>query len=72
MQKLTLFAAATGSRVDREAGILRGVSVITEGEAKGHGMIVDSVTLEQVKACAETYIDGLRVKMDHATGIDAM
>jgi hypothetical protein len=72
MQKLTLFAAATGSRVDRESGILRGVSVITEGEAKGHGMIVDSVTLEQVKACAETYVDGLRVKMDHATGIDAM
>jgi hypothetical protein len=72
MQKLTLFAAATGSRVDREYGILRGVSVITEGEAKGHGMIVDGVTIEQVKACAETYVDGLRVKMDHATGIDAM
>jgi hypothetical protein len=35
-------------------------------------MIVDSVTLEQVKACAETYVDGLRVKMDHYTGIDAM
>jgi hypothetical protein len=72
MQKLTFFAAATGSRVDREAGILRGVSVITEGEAKGHDMIVDSVTLQQVKACAETYVDGLRVKMDHYTGIDAM
>ena len=72
MQKLTFFAAATGSRVDREAGVLRGVSVITEGEAKGHGMIVDGVTLEQVKACAETYVDGLRVKMDHYTGIDAM
>ena len=72
MQKLTLFAAVAGSRVDREDGILRGVSVITEGEAKGHGMIVDSVTLHQVKACAETYVDGLRVKMDHYTGIDAM
>lgn len=72
MQKLTLFAAVAGSRVDREAGILRGVSVITEGEAKGHGMVVDSVTIQQVKACAETYVDGLRVKMDHYTGIDAM
>lgn len=70
--KVTLFAAVTGSQVDREAGVLRGVSVITEGVAKGHGMIVDSVTLEQVKACAETYVDGLRVKMDHYTGIDAM
>jgi hypothetical protein len=72
MQKLTLFAAVSGSQVDRESGILRGVSVITEGEAKGHGMIVDAVTLQQVKACAETYVDGLRVKMDHYTGIDAM
>jgi hypothetical protein len=72
MGRITLFAAATGSQVDYEAGILRGVSVITEGFAKGHGMIVDSVTLEQVKACAETYVDGLRVKMDHYTGIDAM
>jgi hypothetical protein len=72
MGRITLFAAATGSQVDRESGILRGVSVITEGEAKGHGMIVDSITLEQVKACAETYVDGLRVKMDHCTGIDAM
>jgi hypothetical protein len=72
MQKVTLFAAATGSRVDRESGVLRGVSVITEGEAKGHGMIVDGITLDQVKSCAETYVDGLRVKMDHYTGIDAM
>ena len=72
MARITLFAAATGSQVDREAGILRGVSVITEGDAKGHGMIVDHITLEQVKACAETYVDGLRVKMDHYTGIDAM
>ena len=72
MGRITLFAAATGSLVDRNAGILRAVSVITEGDAKGHGMIVDSVTLEQVKASAETYTDGLRVKMDHYTGIDAM
>jgi hypothetical protein len=72
MARLTFFAAATGSQVDRDAGILRGVSVITEGDAKGHGMIVDSITLDQVKASAETYTDGLRVKMDHYTGIDAM
>jgi hypothetical protein len=72
MGRITLFAAATGSQVDWDNGILRGVSVITEGEAKGHGMVIDSTTLEQVKACAETYTDGLRVKMDHYTGIDAM
>ena len=70
--KLSYFSTATGSAVDRDAGMLRGVSVITEGEAKGHALQIDSKTLEQVKACAETYADGLRVKMDHHTGIDAM
>ena len=70
--KLSYFSTATGSAVDREAGMLRGVSVITEGEAKGHALQIDAKTLEQVKACAETYADGLRVKMDHHTGIDAM
>jgi len=70
--KLSYFSTATGSAVDHAAGVLRGVSVITEGEAKGHALQIDAKTLQQVKACAETYSDGLRVKMDHYTGIDAM
>ena len=69
MGRITLFAAATGSRVDREAGILRGVSVITAGvEAKGHGIWIDQTSLEMVKASAETYVDGLQVKSDHGSG----
>jgi hypothetical protein len=69
MQKLTFFAAATGSRVDREAGVLRGVSVITAGvEAKGHGIWIDQTSLEMVKTSAETYVDGLQVKSDHGSG----
>ena len=70
--KLSYFSTATGSSVDHKEGMLRGVSVITEGDAKGHALQIDAKTLEQVKACAETYADGLRVKMDHYTGIDAM
>jgi hypothetical protein len=53
------------ARVDREAGVIRGVAVITEGPALGHGMFVDDVTLAQVKAAAETYKNGLKVKMTH-------
>lgn len=53
------------ARVDREAGIISGVAVITEGPALGHGMSVDATTLEQVKASAETYKNGLKVKMTH-------
>lgn len=52
--------------VDAEAGVIRGVSVISMGAAKGHGLQIDRTTLEQVKACAETYAKGLKVKMSHA------
>lgn len=57
--------ALGSAKVDRKGGILYGVAVITEGPALGHGMLVDATTLEQVKACAETYRGGLKVKMDH-------
>lgn len=65
---LTLFSAVAGSRVDAAAGVIRGVSLITEGPALGHGVFIDAVTLAQVKAAAETYAGGLKVKMDHAGG----
>lgn len=70
---ITIFAAATDARVDAESGILRGVSIITEGEAKGHGMLIDSTTLEQVKACIEAFgADGVKVKVDHWSGFDGI
>ena len=54
--------------IDAAAGIIRGVSVITEGEAKGHGMLIDAATLAQVKQCAETYAGGLKVKISTQRG----
>lgn len=54
--------------IDAAAGVIRGVSVITEGEAKGHGMLIDSTTLEQVQACAAEYAGGLKVKISTQRG----
>jgi len=62
--KATFFSVLQG-RVDREAGIVHGVAVITEGPALGHGMFVDTTTLAQVMEQAKTYIGGLKVKLDH-------
>jgi hypothetical protein len=62
------FSAATGSRIDTATGTIRGVSLITEGPALGHEVFIDSRTLAQVKASAEAYQGGLKVKMDHAGG----
>lgn len=56
--------------IDAQNAIIAGVSVITVGEARGHGMQIDQQTLEQVKDAAETYAGGLKVKTDHYTGFN--
>jgi len=49
--------------------IIEGVSIISVGEAKGHGLFVDAITLQEVKACAESYAGGVKVNLDHGAGI---
>jgi hypothetical protein len=49
--------------------IIEGVSIISVGEAKGHGLFVDDITLREVKACAESYAGGVKVNLDHGAGI---
>ena len=49
--------------------VIEGVSVISIGEAKGHGIYVDSQTLLEVKDCAESYRGGVKVNLDHGAGI---
>ena len=65
----TDFAVLNGT-IDEANAIIAGVSVITIGEAKGHGMLVDEQTLLEVKAAAETYSGGLKVKTDHFSGFN--
>jgi hypothetical protein len=65
----TDFAVLDGT-IDAQAATITGVSVITVGEARGHGMEVDEQTLLQVKEAAETYNGGLKVKTDHFSGFN--
>lgn len=67
------FAATLGgSTVDKEAGVIRGVSIITSGvTAKGHNLEVDDTTLEQMLSCATTK-KKVAVKWNHKTGADAV
>lgn len=65
----TDFAALSGT-IEAEQYRIRGVSVITTGEARGHGLRVDQTTLLQVKDAAETYPGGLKVKTDHYSGFN--
>jgi hypothetical protein len=67
MEQVITFAASTGA-IDAEAGVIRGVSLITKGPALGHGVMIDDKTLEQVKTAAEQYTGGLKVKLNHSSG----
>jgi len=49
--------------------VIEGVSIISIGEAKGHGLYVDEQTLMEVKTCAESYKGGVKVNLDHGAGI---
>ena len=62
--------AVLNGTIDAQAAVISGVSVITVGEARGHGMLIDEQTLLEVKTAAETYSGGLKVKTDHYTGFD--
>jgi len=57
----------SGTKVDRDAGIIRDVSLISLGEARGHGKTCDQKTLETVRDCAKTYTDGLRIRWNPNT-----
>lgn len=79
MPKHTFASTFARERVDRAAGIIKGVAVITEGPALGHidqdsglPLHVDGTTLRQMLECAGTYSNGVKVKADHRSGIFAV
>lgn len=65
------FSPLSPARIDRAAGTIHGVSVLTEGSARGHEIEVDSKTLRQMKACADA-MGTVPVKWNHKTGADAV
>jgi hypothetical protein len=66
------FFTARADSINKEAGILAGVSMVTIGPVRGHGVYADAKTLETVKACAETHKGGLKVKMEHGNGAESI
>lgn len=76
-----VFKAAAG-KIDSKAGVIRGCSVITAGEVRGHsfwmggeeiGMFADATTLQQVKECAEGFgSGGVKVKVNHYSGFESI
>lgn len=50
--------------VDREAKVIRGYSVMSLGEAKGHGMVVDGMTLDQLVQLGNAS-SGIKTRVRH-------
>lgn len=71
----------SSQRIDKSAGIIFGVAVMTAGEYSDRtfktvtgqelSLGADRKTLEQIMASAQTYANGLKVKADHRGGVFA-
>lgn len=55
----------SNDRVDRENKIIRGYSVMSLGEAKGHGFAADETTLEQLVALGNGTQGGMKTRVRH-------
>ena len=51
---------------------LPGVSILEEGEAKGHDLFVDKKSLEEALKIMKGARNGVKVKMNHGSGLDAV
>jgi hypothetical protein len=69
MKNLPFLCLADSGEIDFEAGIIRNVSVMTKGPARGHDLIIDDTTLEQVLSAANDFQNGVKVKVDHGGGV---
>lgn len=65
---MELAVKTTFESVSADSAVVSGVSVVTVGEAKGHGVFIDARTLESVKECADAFTNGVKVKVDHGSG----
>jgi len=73
MQLTSQFSTISqNAAIDRSARVIRGVSVISSGEASGHNLFIDETSLKQVAETAAAYKGGLKVKVNHGTGLESI
>ena len=62
---MPFIALEAGLRQDTKAKILYGVQVAMLGEAEGHGVELDSTTLDQIVALGNAKSEGVKVRFGH-------
>lgn len=67
------FFNAVDGRIDDNQGVIHGVSLITMGSARGHGLEVDEKTLTQLRESLECVPKpGIKAKLNHRSGVEAV
>ena len=73
MNNTVTYLSHINGRFDEKAGVIRGVSVITEGEARGHDLKIDGKTVEQMlEACQASNSGRVKTKLNHRSGIESV
>jgi hypothetical protein len=57
-------------KIFADQGMIMGVSVITEGDALGHGVMIDAISIVTIRDCALIHPSGLKVMINHEDGIE--
>lgn len=65
LTRFTHFQHLSTDQIDLENDEIRGYSVITRGEARGHGMWIDSEMLQQVNDAGEAAARGIKSRYGH-------
>ena len=73
MEDLTYFNSIELGDIDSSNGVIRGVSLITKGTARGHELVVDDTTLNQLESSLNNVKEpGIKAKLNHRTGVEAI
>jgi hypothetical protein len=73
MENVTYFNNIELGGIDSANGVINGVSLITKGTAKGHDLVVDDTTLNQLESSLSNVKDpGIKAKLNHRTGVEAI
>ena len=55
-----------------DASIIPAVYILSQGEAKGHDLYIDKTSIEQAFESMKKAPNGVKVKMNHGSGLDAV
>jgi hypothetical protein len=55
-----------------DASLIPAVYILSQGEAKGHDLYIDKISLEQAFELMKKAPNGVKVKMNHGSGLDAV